>query len=123
MRTKKNNRTKGSRQWAANVRYAAGSVGHKPNTGARNRRNTVMGNRKAVMNPPREKRPHRSGSRNTPGSPVFGSAWTVSRPGLYARDSRVEPISSAPQKPPEIRETTAPDTPIHRSTLEPNTAF
>ena len=55
-------------------KFKSTPVGQKPNVGARNRRNTVIGKRNAVMKPPTEKRLHRSGSRNTSGSPVFSSA-------------------------------------------------
>src|SRR2546428_13717789 len=97
MRAKKKRRPGGSCHWAANVAYAAGSVGHNPNTGATNSRKTVIGNKNAVMNPPREKRPHKNGSRKTPGSPVFPAAGTFSRPGFHPSDPRVDPSSSAIQ--------------------------
>jgi hypothetical protein len=101
IRTKKKRRTSGSCQCSANVVYAAGSVGQSPNGAAKNSRNRVIGKRNAVMNPPAENRLQSSGSRKTSGSSVSPSAWTVSRPGFHASDSRVPPISSAVSDPSE----------------------
>src|SRR2546428_10417536 len=99
MRTKKNTRTSGSCQRRTNTEYAAGSVGQSPNGAAKNRRNSVIGKRNAVMNPPSENSPHSNGSRNTSGPRASPSARTVSRPGFHASDSRGSLISSAGPQP------------------------
>ncbi len=75
------------------------------------------------MKPPREKSPQKIGSATTSGSASGTSAWTVSRPGFQVLVSRTAEISSATQKPPKIKYTTAPLTPSHRSTLIANAVF
>src|SRR5688572_7781574 len=100
MRTKKKSRTRGSLHRMAKLEKAAGSVGQRPKGAAKNSRKMATGKRNAVMKPPREKSPQSSGSRRTSGGPST-SAWTVSRPGLQARDSRAGRISSAISDPPE----------------------
>src|SRR3990170_1390706 len=97
MRTRKKSRTRGSAKRAANAPYAIRSAGQRPKGTARDRKKIVTGRRKAVMKPPREKRPQTMGSRTASRSSWRRSApaRTASRPGPHSADPPA--MSQAPE--------------------------